>query len=148
MHPQTLVSRAAIGPEVAPHGQAAATIASGRLVPPFVRGGTPVSRGRYTGWARLVDVALDPDALQPGEVAIVLAGGVSCLTAVVVAGALVLERGGPLCSLAIVARELGIPAVAAVGPALTQVATGDWVEVDGAAGTVTVRSRARRATRC
>jgi pyruvate,water dikinase len=113
------------------------------VAPPAVLGGIPICRGRYAGWARRVDAAHEPDALQPGEVAIVPAGGVSCLAAVLVAGALVLERGGVLCNLAIVARELGMPAVAAVGPALGQVATGDCVEVDGTSGTVTVRASAR-----
>lgn len=105
--------------------------------------GVPVSRGRYAGQARVIDASVEPDALQPGEVAIVPAGGVSCLAAVLGAGALVLERGGTLSTLAIVARELGIPAVAAVDPALMQIETGDWIEVDGKAGMVTVRARSR-----
>lgn len=50
--------------------------------------------------------------------------------------AIVTERGGPTSHTAIIARQLGIPCVVAVGGA-TGLADGDLVLVDGAAGTVT-----------
>jgi pyruvate,water dikinase len=43
---------------------------------------------------------------------------------------------------AIVARELGIPAVVSVGGASQQLVDGDDLEVDGDRGTVTVLGRA------
>jgi pyruvate,water dikinase len=48
----------------------------------------------------------------------------------------VVEVGSLLSHASIVARELGVPSVVAVRGALT-LRDGDWVEVDGSAGTVT-----------
>jgi pyruvate,water dikinase len=52
------------------------------------------------------------------------------------AAGLVLETGGPLSHGAIVARELGIPAVLSVNRATSIIADGDIIEVDGYAGVV------------
>jgi rifampicin phosphotransferase len=52
------------------------------------------------------------------------------------ASALIVERGSLLSHAAIVARELGIPAVVSVAGVTRWLATGDEVEVDGSAGTV------------
>ncbi|MFN7950989.1 MAG: PEP-utilizing enzyme [bacterium] len=52
------------------------------------------------------------------------------------ASALVCERGGLLSHLAIVARELGVPAVMGVAGATAALAVGTWVEVDGSRGVV------------
>ena len=59
-------------------------------------------------------------------------GGFSAIVAV--------TRGG-LVPAAIVARELGIPAVVGCGDATVRLRTGDRVQVDGAAGRVTVLAR-------
>ena len=48
--------------------------------------------------------------------------------------------GAPLSHAAIVARELGIPAVVGCGNATMRLRTGDQVRVDGSAGTVEVLS--------
>ncbi len=52
------------------------------------------------------------------------------------AGGLVCERGGVLSHLAIVARELGVPAVMGVPGATSALPVGSWVEVDGSRGEV------------
>jgi rifampicin phosphotransferase len=52
------------------------------------------------------------------------------------ASALIVERGSLLSHAAIVARELGIPAVVSVAGVTRWLADGDEVEVDGASGTV------------
>jgi pyruvate,water dikinase len=49
---------------------------------------------------------------------------------------LITDVGAPLSHAAIVARELGIPAVVGCGRATTLLRTGDRVRVDGARGTV------------
>ena len=54
------------------------------------------------------------------------------------AAAVVTDVGAPLSHAAIVARELGIPAVVGCGDATARLKTGDRVRVDGGAGTVTV----------
>ena len=53
------------------------------------------------------------------------------------AGAVVLERGGPLSHAAILARELGLPAVTNVGGATSRL-DGREVMVDGDSGIVVV----------
>jgi pyruvate,water dikinase len=58
------------------------------------------------------------------------------------AGAVVTDVGAPLSHAAIVARELGIPAVVGCGNATTRLRSGDRVRVDGGAGTVEVLARA------
>jgi pyruvate,water dikinase len=53
------------------------------------------------------------------------------------AAGVVVERGSLLSHSAIVARELGIPTVVGAAGVTTWLRDGDWVELDGAAGTVT-----------
>jgi len=48
------------------------------------------------------------------------------------------EAGGPTSHTAILARDLGIPAVVALGSALRRVRDGDRVGIDGSAGTVSI----------
>jgi pyruvate,water dikinase len=55
-----------------------------------------------------------------------------------VASAVVCDTGAALSHAAIVARELGIPAVMSV-PGITSVADGSWLDVDGNTGIVRVR---------
>ena len=51
------------------------------------------------------------------------------------AAGLLVERGSVLSHVAIVARELGLPMVTELGGISTGLADGDWVEMDGRAGT-------------
>jgi pyruvate,water dikinase len=52
------------------------------------------------------------------------------------AAAVVMEVGGVMCHAAVVARELGLPAVFGVREATSRLRDGQLVEVDGDAGTV------------
>jgi pyruvate,water dikinase len=54
------------------------------------------------------------------------------------AGAVVTSEGGPLCHAAVLARELGIPAVIGAPGALVDIPDGADVEVDPLSGKVTV----------
>jgi pyruvate,water dikinase len=54
------------------------------------------------------------------------------------ASAVVTDVGGPLSHGSIVAREYGIPAVLGTGVATRRIESGQQVEVDGDAGTVTL----------
>ena len=56
-----------------------------------------------------------------------------------------MERGSLLSHSAIVARELGIPAVVGVDDACTWLNDGDWVELDGATGVIRKSVREARA---
>jgi phosphoenolpyruvate synthase/pyruvate phosphate dikinase len=53
------------------------------------------------------------------------------------AAGLLVERGSLLSHSAIVARELGLPTVVSVEGVTRWLKDGDWVELDGANGTVT-----------
>ena len=57
------------------------------------------------------------------------------------AAAIVTDLGATLSRAAIVAGELGIPAVVGCGDATVRLHTGDRVAVDGAAGRVSVLAR-------
>jgi pyruvate,water dikinase len=56
------------------------------------------------------------------------------------AAAIITDLGAPLSHAAIVARELGIPAVVGCGSATTKLKTGDYVIVNGSIGVVTKKS--------
>jgi pyruvate,water dikinase len=56
--------------------------------------------------------------------------------------AVVTEMGGAISHAAVIARETGIPAVVGVQKALRSIRDGQWVRVDGAAGTVEVLAAA------
>ncbi|MCZ2812052.1 PEP-utilizing enzyme [Modestobacter sp. VKM Ac-2979] len=100
--------------------------------------GWAASPGRYTGRARVVREPL-PDRLAPGEVLVAAATDAGWSPLFLRAGAIVVERGGPLSHAAIVARELGLPGVLNLAGA-TAVLDGRWVTVDGDAGVVTVHA--------
>jgi pyruvate,water dikinase len=63
------------------------------------------------------------------------------VSAFYIAGALVVDVGGPGSHAAIVARELGVPAVVGTEYGTASIRTGDRLRVDGLAGTVEVLSR-------
>ena len=52
------------------------------------------------------------------------------------AAGILVERGSLLSHSAIVSREMGIPCVVGISSLLKELKTGDWVEMDGAKGTV------------
>ena len=54
--------------------------------------------------------------------------------------ALVTELGGPTSHTAIIARQLNVPCIVAVGSALNDIKAGDKVLVDGALGTITLNA--------
>jgi pyruvate,water dikinase len=58
---------------------------------------------------------------------------------------MIMERGSLLSHSAIVARELGIPAVVGVEDACRWLNDGDWVELDGATGTIRRLERTEQA---
>ncbi|MGY2003697.1 PEP/pyruvate-binding domain-containing protein [Blastococcus sp. SYSU DS1024] len=99
--------------------------------------GWAAAPGRHTGLARTL-AAPEPELLAPGEVLVAAATDAGWSPVFLRAGAIVVERGGPLSHAAIVARELGLPAVLNVAGA-TEALDGRLVTVDGDAGTVDVQ---------
>ncbi|HEX9645740.1 MAG TPA: PEP/pyruvate-binding domain-containing protein [Acidimicrobiia bacterium] len=98
--------------------------------------GWAASPGRVCRPARIVTSLAEGGALRPGEVLVAQATDPSWTPLLARAAGIVLETGGPLSHGAIVARELGIPAVLSVTAATAVISDGDMVEVDGFAGVV------------
>ena len=98
--------------------------------------GRPAGPGLARGRARAVT---DPSRseLRDGEVLVAVSTDPGWTPLLARAGAIVVERGGPLSHAAILARELGIAAVTDVAGAVERL-DGQTVEVDGDHGTVTV----------
>lgn len=91
----------------------------------------------YTGTARILDGGgRGFDGFQPGDVVVAPMTSPSYNVVLVLAGALVTEEGGLMSHAAIMARELGLPAVLGVAGATTWLRDGDPVVVDPVAGTV------------
>jgi pyruvate,water dikinase len=100
--------------------------------------GCPGAAGIVEGRARVVASPDDGDLLQAGEILVTTATNVGWTPLFPRAAAVVTDVGAPLSHAAIVARELGIPAVVGCGNATMRVHTGDWLRVDGGRGTVEV----------
>jgi pyruvate,water dikinase len=98
--------------------------------------GVGVSPGIAEGMVRVVRSLDELQGVEPGEIVVASATDPSWTSMLAVAGAIVLEMGGPLSHGAIVARELAIPAVVNVANATRALATGDRVVVDGGGGSV------------
>jgi pyruvate,water dikinase len=100
--------------------------------------GWGASPGVHRGRTRTIRQVADGADLAPGEVLVAVATDPSWTPLFAVAGAIVVERGGPLSHAAIVAREFGLPAVLNVRGAVDRLPDGTEVEVDGTSGTVRV----------
>ncbi len=100
--------------------------------------GFPGSAGVVQAPVRVLHDAADGAALQAGEVLVTTITNVGWTPLFPRAAAVVTDVGAPLSHAAIVARELGIPAVVGCGNATMRLKTGDQVRVDGTAGTVEV----------
>jgi pyruvate,water dikinase len=97
--------------------------------------GWAASAGRITGRAQVL--RSPTEFLERDAVLVAEATDPSWSPVFMRAGAIVLERGGPLSHAAILARELGIPAVLNL-PGATHVLGGKTVSVDGDSGIVVV----------
>jgi pyruvate,water dikinase len=100
--------------------------------------GMPASAGQVEGLVRCLDRPEDGDQLQPGEVLVASQTNIGWTLSFPRAAAIVTDVGAPLSHAAIVARELGIPAVVNCADATSRLKTGDWVRVDGVQGTVEI----------
>ena len=100
--------------------------------------GFPGSAGVVEGVVRVLTDAADGDQVRSGEVLVTTVTNVGWTPLFPRLAAVVTDVGAPLSHAAIVARELGIPAVVGCGNATMRLRTGDRVRVDGSAGTVEV----------
>jgi pyruvate, water dikinase len=92
-----------------------------------------------TGVVRVLAAYGDLRAFRPGEVLVATSTSPDWEPVMKTAGAIVTDRGGRTCHAAIVARELGVPAVVGTETATRVLKTGDRVTIScagGEAGTV------------
>ncbi len=100
--------------------------------------GAGIGDVRYVGVARVALTADEAfDRLELGDVLIVRATSPAFNAVLSIAGAVVTSDGGMLSHAAVLARELGIPAVIGVSGALS-IQDGSTIEVDAAAGLIRV----------
>jgi pyruvate,water dikinase len=103
---------------------------------PVLATGRAVGEKVATGTARVVASPRDLEAFRPGEILVAETTTPDWQPVMKTAAAIVTNRGGRTCHAAIVARELGVPAVVGTGDATTALATGATLTVSCAEGDV------------
>ena len=100
--------------------------------------GWGASAGVYEGTARIIRKATEP--IEPGDILVARTTDPAWTPLFLTAGAIVVEEGGPLSHAAIIARELGLPAVLNVPGLLGRLASGESarLRVDGDRGIVVI----------
>jgi len=98
--------------------------------------------GVAEGVAHVISQVEDAGQLEDGEILVTTVTNIGWTPIFPRAAAVVTDVGAPLSHAAIVARELGIPAVVGCGNATTRLHSGDRIRVDGGKGTVEVLHRA------
>ncbi len=98
--------------------------------------GCPGAAGRVEGIVRILTKPEEAYLLQAGEILVAATTNVGWTPLFPKAAAIITDVGAPLSHAAIVARELGIPAVVGCGNATIRLKTGDRVIVDGGQGIV------------
>jgi phosphohistidine swiveling domain-containing protein len=104
--------------------------------------GMPGSAGQIEGTVRRIDNPEHGDELKPGEILVTSQTNIGWTLIFPRAVGIVTDVGAPLSHAAIVARELGIPAVVNCGDATMRLHTGDRVRLDGANGRVEILEKA------
>jgi pyruvate,water dikinase len=113
-----------------------------KTAPDGVITGFPGAAGVVEGTARVLATPEDGARLGAGEILVTTVTNIGWTPIFPRAAAVVTDVGAPLSHAAIVARELGIPAVVGCGDATAALRSGDRIRVDGGAGTVEVLHRA------
>jgi pyruvate,water dikinase len=92
----------------------------------------------YEGPARIITSATEP--IEPGDILVARTTDPAWTPLFLTAGAIVVEEGGPLSHAAIIARELGLPAVLNVPGLIDRLKSEGAVSlrVDGGRGTVDI----------
>ncbi|MBB6214192.1 pyruvate,water dikinase [Anaerosolibacter carboniphilus] len=96
--------------------------------------------GRIEGIVRILANPEEGEKLQPGEILVAATTNIGWTPIFPKAAAIITDIGAPLSHAAIVARELGIPAVVGCGNATTRLKTGDRVIVEGGQGIVHLKT--------
>jgi phosphohistidine swiveling domain-containing protein len=94
--------------------------------------------GVVEGTVRRLERLEESDQLQPGEILVTTMTNIGWTPIFPRLAAIVTDLGAPLSHAAIVAREMGIPAVVGCNDATMRLQTGDRVRVDGGKGLVEI----------
>lgn len=100
--------------------------------------GIAASKGKTTGRARVILSQSDFYKFQAEDILVMESTNPSFVPLMVLARGIITDKGGALCHAAIVSRELGIPAVVGTETATSVIRDGDFVLVDGDAGSVQI----------
>jgi phosphoenolpyruvate synthase/pyruvate phosphate dikinase len=100
--------------------------------------GAAGAAGSAEGLVRRLDSPEDGERLLPGEILVTAQTNIGWTLLFPRAAAVVTDVGAPLSHAAIVARELGIPAVVGCTNATARLRSGDRVRVDGGRGIVEI----------
>lgn len=100
--------------------------------------GLPGCAGVARGRERIVTDQGDPRGLEPGDILVGPLTDPSWTPLFVPADAVVVDVGAPMSHAVIFSHELGIPCAISVFDATRRIPDGALIEVDGAAGSVTV----------
>jgi rifampicin phosphotransferase len=96
--------------------------------------------GIVEGTVHRLDSIQESEQFRAGEVLVATMTNIGWTPLFPRAAAIITDLGAPLSHAAIVARELGIPAVVGCGDATMRLKTGDRVRVDGGKGLVEILS--------
>ncbi len=102
--------------------------------------GQGVCAGIARGTARIVRDPADPRELQPGDILVAPLTDPAWTPLFLAVAGVVVEVGAQQSHAAIVARELGIPAIVGVADATVRLTDGQPIEIDGTTGAVTLLS--------
>jgi len=111
-----------------------------RIDDPSMIRGNPGSGGVFEGTVRIINSLDEGHLLEKGEILVTNTTNIGWTPLFPRASAVVTDIGMPLAHAAIVAREIGIPAVVGCGNATTRLNTGDRVVVDGDQGIIKILS--------
>ncbi|MTK13408.1 MAG: phosphoenolpyruvate synthase [Clostridiaceae bacterium] len=92
--------------------------------------------GTVEGSVRILHSFEEAEDFQKGEILVTTMTNIGWTPLFPKAAAIITDLGAPLSHAAIVARELGIPAVVGCGIATTELKTGDFIIVNGSTGVV------------
>jgi rifampicin phosphotransferase len=102
--------------------------------------GTGACGGHIVANATVLADASEADRMQLGDIVVTRQTDPGWACVFFLAKGLVVERGGMLSHGAIIARELGIPAVVGVRDATRRIASGSRLSIDGGRGVVDILS--------
>ena len=100
--------------------------------------GLPASLGSARGPVRIVREPGDLARVRRGDIVVAAMTTPAFNVLLPYVAGIVTERGGALSHAAILAREAGVPAVVGCRGATTSLQDGQWIEVDGGAGSIVV----------